>query len=114
MLHPTPRQLCIPHAPILDFVAWPTMRDNIISSGTKYCRPEVFGLLFVTCRLKNTPNADWIVRSADEEPRLDPSFVETFNNMENWVLLDRFWRDYPELVKGLDPHKFMISEQDLV
>ena len=90
------------------------MRDNIISSGTKYCRPEVFGLLFVTCRLKNTPNADWIVRSADEEPRLDPSFVETFNNMENWVLLDRFWRDYPELVKGLDPHKFMISEQDLV
>lgn len=89
------------------------MRDNMIAAGTKYCRPDVFGLLFVTCRLKATPNADWVIKNENEEPQVDPAFVELFSELDNWVLLDRFWNDYPELVKGMD-HKFMISEQDLV
>jgi hypothetical protein len=104
----------MPHAPIFDFIAWPEVRDNFIQTGMKYCRPEVFGLLFVTCRLKDTPNADWVVRNGSEEPQIDPDFVSIFSNLDNWVLLDRFWRDYPDLVKGLDPAKYMISEQDLV
>lgn len=94
MLHPTPQQLYIPHAPIFDFTAWPEMRDNLIQTGTKNCRLEVFGLLLVTCRLKDTPNADWIVRNGSDELQIDPTFMMILSNLNNWVLLDRFWKDY--------------------
>ncbi|KIW02591.1 uncharacterized protein PV09_06041 [Verruconis gallopava] len=114
MLHPTNRQLCVPHAPIFDYIAWPTMRDNFIDSGMRYCRPEVFGLLFVTCRLRNTPNADYILRDVNNEAYIDPAFLAKVCDIDNWVLLDRFWTDYPDLVKGMDPAKHMISEEDLV
>jgi hypothetical protein len=114
MLRLTPRQLFVPHAPIFDYIVWPQMRDNLIESGTKYCRPEVFGLLFVCCRIRNTPNADYVIHDGAGEPGIDPVLIAKLSDIENWVILDRFWNDYPELVKSLDPNKFMISEGDLV
>jgi hypothetical protein len=91
------------------------MRDNLIEQyGTKSSRPEIFGLLFVTCRLRDTPNTDHLVRNPSTEPKIDPEFLEKVSDVNCWVLLDKFWNEYPELVRGLDPKTVMISEEDLV
>jgi hypothetical protein len=90
------------------------MRDNFIKHGMKYCRGEVFGLLFCTNRIRDTPNADFVVRSGGAALQIDPHFLDQISNLDEWVLLDKFWIEYPELVEGLDPRKFMITEQNLV
>lgn len=121
--HPTARQLFTPHAPIFDYVLWPQMRDNFVKHGTKYCREEVFGLLFCTCRVRDTPNSDFLIRNTSsgsggngEENvyQVDPAFAHRITQVENWVLLDKFWIEYPELVEGMDRESIMISEKDLV
>lgn len=113
-LHPTATQLFVPHPPIFDYVVWPQMRDNLIKHGLKYCRPEVFGLLFCTCRVRDTPNSDFLIRNGEANIQIDPFFLHRISNLDGMVLLDRFWNEYPELVEGMDPEKFMIREKDLI
>jgi hypothetical protein len=99
---------------MFDYVVWPQMRDNFIRTGMKYCRSEVFGLLFCTCRIRDTPNSDFVTRTRGGDPEVDPKFIEKISTVEGWVLLDRFWTEYPELVDGMDVDKFKISEKDLI
>lgn len=114
MFRPTAIQLFVPHPPIFDYVVWPQLRDNFIVHGMKYCRAEVFGLLFCTCRVRNTRNTDYIVRSRGGDPQADPAFLEKIFSLDGWVLLEKFWNEYPELVVGMDREKIMILENDLV
>ncbi|KIX03609.1 uncharacterized protein Z518_07162 [Rhinocladiella mackenziei CBS 650.93] len=111
---PTTTQLFVPHAPVLDYIVWPQMRDNFIRHGMKYCRGEVLGLLFCTCRVRDSPNTDFVVRSGGGELQINPEFLERISDVEGWVLLRTFWTEYPELVVGLDPQRVMIFEKDLV
>jgi hypothetical protein len=66
----------------------------------KYCRGEVFGLLFCTCRIRDTPNADFVVRNGGADTQIDTDFLDRASNVDGRVLLDRFWTEYPELVDG--------------
>lgn len=114
MLRPTTTQLLIPHAEGADYVIWPQMRENFIKHGKKYVDEAISGLLFCTWRIRGTPNVNFIVRGEDGEVEIDPDFLAKISTPEGWVLLERFWIEYPELVEGLDPDRFMISEKDLV
>jgi hypothetical protein len=113
MFRPTTLQLLIPHPPLFDFVFWPQMRDNLIKYGMKYCTAHVFGLFFCTCRVRDTANTDIIAPNEGSDPKVDPNFLAKISTVDGWVLLDKFWAEYPELVEGMDPSKFQISEQDL-
>jgi hypothetical protein len=110
MLRPTTTQLVVSHPPILDLIIWPRMRDNFIKHGMKYCRTDVFGLLFCTLRIRDTPNSDFIVQEEGVEPYVDPEIIKKMSSPNEWVLLDKFWNTYPELVEGLDPDYWITSE----
>lgn len=89
------------------------MRDNFIRHGPKYWRGEVFGLLFVTCRIRGAPNTDFVVRDTNGGLYMDLECLRRASEVEAWALLELFWTEYPELVYGMDPAKFMISVDDL-
>jgi hypothetical protein len=94
---------------------WPQVRNNFIRLGRNYWRDEIFGLLFCTCRIRGTPITDFSsVNSGDKEFQIDLSFMERASNAEDWVLLKRFWDEYPELVEGLDADTYMITENELL
>jgi hypothetical protein len=111
---PTTLQILVPHVPIVDYVIWPQMRDNFIKYGMKYCRPEVFELLSSSYRIRGTLalKFDLDVLNGDASPI--PAFIERLSTVDGWVLLDKFWTAYPELVEGLEPRKFLILETDLI
>lgn len=46
--------------------------------------------------------------------QIDLSFLERASNADDWVLLKRFWDEYPELVEGLDAETYMITEDELL
>ncbi|QKX61359.1 uncharacterized protein TRUGW13939_08507 [Talaromyces rugulosus] len=114
-LKPTMMQLLFPHANLIDYIMWPQVRDNLIKHGSKYWQNEVFGLLFCTCRIRGTHNTNFpSFESEDEAFRIDVSLLERASNVHNWVILEAFWKEFPELVEGLDPKAFMITEKDLL
>lgn len=110
---PTMLQLMQQHPPMYDYVVWPQMRDNFIKHGMKYCTAEVFGLLFCTCRIRGTINSHNFVCGGPDAPTVDPEFLARIWDVDGWVLLDKFWIEYPELVEGLDQATVMITERDL-
>lgn len=108
-------QLQVPHPGTIDHIMWPQVRNNFIRLGTKFWRDEVFGLLFCTCRIRDTPGTDFSsINSGDNAFQIDLSFLERASNVEDWVLLKRFWDEYPELVEGLDAKTYMITDNELL
>lgn len=78
----------------------------------KYCRSEVFDLLFSSYRIQDPPA--FVVSRLGAIPQIDPDFLERISKIDGWALLDKFWTEYPELVKGLDPLKLMVLEKEAV
>jgi Domain of unknown function (DUF3425) len=108
-------QLQVPHPGTIDHIMWPQIRDNFLRLGPKYWRDEVFGLLFCTCRIRGTPDTDFsTIDSGDYAFQIDLSFMERASNAVDWVLLKRFWDEYPELVEDLDAETYMITEDELL
>jgi hypothetical protein len=86
----------------------------MIKMGVRNDRFEVLGLLFCSCRIRDTPNSTFIIRKPGADPYVDPQFLQKVCSTDGWVLIDKFWKAYPELVEGMDPDRFMISESDLM
>jgi hypothetical protein len=86
-------QLFIPHAPMIDYIVWPQIHDNFIKHGMKYCGGEVFSLLFCTCRIRDSPNANFVVRNGGADTQIDPDFLDRASNVDGWTLLGRFWTE---------------------
>jgi hypothetical protein len=106
-LVPTTRQLVEPHSFYIDSLPWPRMRDNAIRLGSKFIPKEVYSLLASTQRLSRQ------FRTINYGPGREGScFIidlvdrKTFNTyiMHDgaWLLHEKFWKEYPELVDGLD------------
>lgn len=108
-------QLEVPHPGTIDHIMWPQVRDNFIRLGPSYWRDEVFGLLFCTCRIRDTPDTGFSTTDFGGNTfQIDLSFMERASHADNWVLLKRFWDEYPELVDGLDSEIYMITENELL
>jgi hypothetical protein len=108
IFRPTLKQWSTPHPPAFDYVIWPEIRDNFIDYGMKYCRQDVFDLLCSCCQIRDPP--DFMVYRDGVASRMDPKYLQTIYSVEGWMLTEKFWTEYPELVQGLNPQKFMISE----
>src|SRR2546429_3049453 len=102
MFRPTAPQLFIPHPPIIDYIPWPRMRDNLVKHWRKYDRIEAIGLFFCTSRVRDTPNSTFIIRDPGTEPYADPDFLRRASSDDGWALLEKFWTEYPEVVEGMD------------
>jgi hypothetical protein len=114
MLRPTTLQLLVPHIPGMDYVIWPQIRDNMIKYAHTFNDEEVAGLLFCTWRIRSTPNVEPIQFDEQGQLQIDPDFLARISTVDGWLLLGRFWEQYPNLTEGLDPAKHRISEADLV
>jgi hypothetical protein len=89
------------------------MRDNLIKHESKYELEHVFGLLGCTYRIRGTFAREFITREDDGEPIVSEEFYKQFTDIANWGILERFWKEYPELVDGMDT-KSMLCEENLI
>ncbi|CAI6098840.1 unnamed protein product [Clonostachys chloroleuca] len=101
---PTARQLAVPHPWCIDLLQHPQLRDRLITNANEYDVDEVVGLFLITLRLRGGfNNNNFITRENGGDLQIDPKFYKQFMTREGWGILDRFWVQYPELVKGMDP-----------
>ncbi|EMD91415.1 hypothetical protein COCC4DRAFT_129235 [Bipolaris maydis ATCC 48331] len=110
---PSTLQLTRHHDLLYDLILWPQMRDNLIRYGPKHDHDAVFGLLSCTLRIRGSFRKEFIIRENDGDLQLDPSFYQKFMDISNWGILERFWLEYPDLVRGFDP-SIMLREQHLL
>ncbi|VUC30472.1 unnamed protein product [Clonostachys rosea] len=111
---PTARQLAIPHPWCIDLLQHPELRDRLITNANEYDVDEVVGLFLITVRLRGGfNNNNFITRENGGDLQIDPKFHKQFMTREGWGILDRFWVQYPELVKGMDP-RWRLREEHLL
>lgn len=112
-MRPTACQLCIEHPVYIAAIIWPCLRDRLILNLGKYALEDVFGLLSVTVRVRESFNSNFISRENDGEPQLDDAFYRRFTQESGWGILGRFWTQHPELVDGLD-QSILVPEEHLL
>ncbi|CAH0004510.1 unnamed protein product [Clonostachys byssicola] len=111
---PTARQLAVPHPWCIDLLQHPQLRDRLITHANEYDVDEVVGLFLITLRLRGGfNNNNFITRENGGDLQIDPKFYKQFMTREGWGILDRFWVQYPELVKGMDP-RWRLREEHLL
>ncbi|KIW04976.1 uncharacterized protein PV09_04138 [Verruconis gallopava] len=110
---PTPLQLVQEHHLAFDLILWPQMRDNLIRYGSKYELESVIGLLCCTYRIRGTFTKDFITREYNGEPQPTDEFYAQFMDISNWGILERFWKEYPDLMEGIDS-SLMLREENLM
>ncbi|CAH0047621.1 unnamed protein product [Clonostachys solani] len=111
---PTARQLAVPHPWCIDLLQHNELRDRLIINANEYDVDEVVGLFLITVRLRGGfNNNNFITRENGGDLQIDPKFYKQFMTREGWGILDRFWVQYPELVKGMDP-RWRLREEHLL
>lgn len=88
------------------------MRDNFMRHRADYDLEHVIGLFCCTFRIRGWFGKDYICRKNDGDPEVMDAFKCHFMNMSQWCLLEKFWKEYPDLVEGLDSN-LMLREEDL-
>lgn len=67
-------------------------------------------MLYSSYRIRDPP--PFIIYREGPSLQIGADFLVRISSVDGWAILDTFWTTYPELVKGLDPLKFKISEKD--
>lgn len=103
---PCPAQLLLPHPAWMDYIAWPLIRDRIVTSYQSYPFDEWFGPytreLSVNWPYEDT---DCLLPAGDsDELVINPVFERHMRNLSNWSLGPSFLVKYPDLM-GTAPIK---------
>lgn len=111
---PTPRQLVQRHDFPIDIIPWPRMRENIIRLGSQYDLEKVFSLLASTQRLsREFKTTNYVHRRDGGDFIIDERFETYIMHHGAWLLHEKFWKEYPELVNGLDAN-IMLKDGQLL
>lgn len=90
------------------------MRENIIRLGSQYDLEKVFSLLASTQRLsREFKTTNYVHRRDGGEFIIDERFETYIMHHGAWVLHEKFWKEYPELVNGLDAN-IMLKDGQLL
>lgn len=88
------------------------MRDNLIRHCSQYDLEHLLGFFCCTFRVRGFFGTEFISRTNDGEPHAKEEFIRHIMDPSSWCLLERFWIEFPDLVKGLDP-SLMLRQDSL-
>lgn len=105
---PTETQLAIPHAPWIDLIQWPSLREHVIRNQNSYYFPD-FTLPY-TCQMSvnwNYDDRDCIITQESlvrgggrdaklSEPIMNPAFERHLRELKNWSVGPALIEKFPE------------------
>ncbi|KAJ5668464.1 uncharacterized protein N7477_007034 [Penicillium maclennaniae] len=101
-LRPTTIQITVPHAPWIDNIPWPQIRDLLIQHPDKYTYSS-FADLYSPHVVVNWPfNPMGAVCETKHGLVIHPNFEKHIRNLDNWTVSSRFKERLPEVTAIID------------